>query len=62
MPARITDSVRPGAVFIPFHYGTLTENQAANILTLETWDQVSKQAHFKNGACLIEKIILNEGM
>lgn len=61
VPARITDSVRPGAIFIPFHYGTLTENQAANVLTLETWDLVSKQPHFKNGACKIERIMKNQG-
>ncbi|WP_251551429.1 molybdopterin oxidoreductase family protein [Neobacillus muris] len=61
VPARITDAVRPGAIFIPFHYGTLTENQAANVLTLETWDLVSKQPHFKNGACRIEKIMVSEG-
>ena len=61
VPARITDAVRKGAIFIPFHYGTLTENQAANVLTLETWDLVSKQPHFKNGACRIEKIMGQEG-
>ena len=49
--------MREGAIFVPFHYGTLTETQAANVLTLETWDQVSKQPHFKNGACKIEKIM-----
>lgn len=62
VPARITDTVKPGAIFIPFHYGTLTENQAANVLTLETWDLVSKQPQFKNGACRIEKIMTNEGL
>lgn len=62
VPARITDAVKQGAIFIPFHYGTLTENQAANVLTLETWDLVSKQPHFKNGACRIEKIISGLGM
>ncbi|WP_462409619.1 molybdopterin oxidoreductase family protein [Neobacillus sp. Marseille-QA0830] len=61
VPARITDSVRPGAIFIPFHYGALTEKQAANVLTLDTWDLVSKQPHFKNGACRIEKVMSNEG-
>ncbi|WP_419887069.1 molybdopterin oxidoreductase family protein [Neobacillus niacini] len=62
IPARITDSVNQGSIFIPFHYGSLTENQSANVLTLETWDLVSKQPHFKNGACRIEKIMVNEGM
>lgn len=31
VPARITDAVRQGAIFIPFHYGTLSESQAANV-------------------------------
>jgi len=62
LPARITDTVRDGAIFIPFHYGSLTENQAANVLTLETWDLVSKQPHFKNGACKIEKIMTSDGV
>lgn len=62
VPARITDAVRQGAVFIPFHFGTLTEKQAANVLTLETWDLVSKQPQYKNGACRVEKIMIHEGM
>lgn len=62
VPARITDAVRQGAIFIPFHYGALTDNQAANTLTLETWDLISKQPHFKNGACRIEKISIGDGL
>jgi anaerobic selenocysteine-containing dehydrogenase len=60
VPARITDAVQEGAIFIPFHYGTITENQAANVLTLDTWDLVSKQPHFKNGACRLEKIKISD--
>lgn len=56
VPARITDAVRPKAVFLPFHFGALSGQEAANNLTLETWDQVSKQPHFKNGACKVEKV------
>ncbi|MCM3728029.1 hypothetical protein M3226_20485 [Neobacillus cucumis] len=53
IPARITDAVQKGAILIPLHYGTLTEDQAANVLTLVAWGLVSKQPHFKNGACRI---------
>jgi ferredoxin-nitrate reductase len=58
--ARVVDSVLPGMVFIPFHFGGLDENQAANELTMEVWDPVSKQPLYKNGACKIEKVF-NEG-
>ncbi|MBH8605882.1 molybdopterin oxidoreductase family protein [Thermoactinomyces sp. CICC 10522] len=55
VPARITDTVLEGSVFVPFHYGSLEENQAANELTLDVWDPVSKQPLFKNAACKVEK-------
>lgn len=42
LPVRITE-VRPGTVFVPFHYG----DQAANELTLTAWDPVSKQPQLK---------------
>lgn len=57
LSARITDNVLPGKVFIPFHYGSPGEKQAANELTLPVWDQVSKQPLFKTAACRIERII-----
>lgn len=56
VPVRITDTVRPGEVFIPFHYGGLYDHQAANELTLDAWDVVSKQPLFKSAAaCRIRK-------
>lgn len=58
VPARITDTALQGTVFIPFHFGGLNEKQAANELTIDTWDQVSKQPHFKNGACKVEKVFM----
>lgn len=58
-PARIS-GIRPGAVFVPFHYGywdagdgTRHEKEtdrAANELTLTAWDPVSKQPLFKAAA------------
>lgn len=56
VPARVTDTTQEGSVFIPFHYGELNRNQAANEITIDIWDQVSKQPHYKSGACRIEKI------
>ena len=49
VPARITDVVKQGSIFIPFHYGALNENQAANELTLETWDLVLNNHNIKMG-------------
>jgi anaerobic selenocysteine-containing dehydrogenase len=59
-PARITD-VRPGVVFVPFHYGDgdLPPGQptrAANELTLTAWDPVSKQPVYKVAAVRVTKV------
>ncbi len=56
VPARIVDTIRPGVVFVPFHFGSWQENQAANDLTVDFVDRVSKQPTFKQSACRIEKI------
>jgi ferredoxin-nitrate reductase len=44
VPARL-DGDRRGQVFVPFHYA----HEAANELTVDRWDPVSKQPHFKGG-------------
>ena len=50
VPARVSD-IRPGAVFLPFHYGDVDRGdratRAANELTITAWDPVSKQPTFK---------------
>jgi anaerobic selenocysteine-containing dehydrogenase len=48
--ARVKD-IRPGTVFVPFHYG----EQAANELTITSWDPVSKQPMFKVAAARVRK-------
>lgn len=57
--ARVGD-IRPGQVFVPFHYGYFDSSddraRAANELTREQWDPVSKQPMFKSGAVRISKI------
>jgi ferredoxin-nitrate reductase len=56
-PARI-GGIRPGLLFIPFHYGYWDNDErsrAANELTLSDWDPVSKQPHFKYAAVRISK-------
>jgi ferredoxin-nitrate reductase len=59
-PARITE-VRPGVVFVPFHYGDSDlvpgrTTRAANELTLTAWDPVSKQPVFKVAAVRVTKV------
>jgi len=57
-PAKITD-IRQGLLFIPFHYGYWDDNshpRAANEVTREDWDPVSKQPHYKLSAVCIRKV------
>jgi ferredoxin-nitrate reductase len=57
-PARLTE-IRPGVVFVPFHYGYWDADgsgaRAANELTITAWDPVSKQPLFKVAAVRVEK-------
>jgi ferredoxin-nitrate reductase len=59
---RITD-IRPGAVFVPFHYGYWDapdrRHRAANELTLTAWDPISHQPYFKHAA--VRVVPLGEG-
>lgn len=51
--------IRPGLIFIPFHYGYWDNKDgahAANELTLSDWDPISKQPHFKYAAVRINKV------
>ncbi|WP_433362917.1 molybdopterin oxidoreductase family protein [Actinoplanes sp. CA-142083] len=50
-PVRLAD-IRPGTVFVPFHYA----DQAANELIRTTWDPVSKQPMFKLAAVRLSRI------
>ncbi|MCK9250623.1 MAG: nitrate reductase [Solirubrobacteraceae bacterium] len=60
--ARVTD-IRPGVVFVPFHYGYWDADdgddehaRAANELTITEWDPASKQPLFKTAACRVERV------
>ncbi len=53
--AIITDRVRQGTIFIPFHWGRLSgHNKAANNLTTDAVDPISKEPEFK--ACAVNMI------
>jgi anaerobic selenocysteine-containing dehydrogenase len=63
-PARIT-GVRPGVVFVPFHYGYWDTSEgagpdgqprAANEMTITQWDPASKQPLFKTAAARVTKV------
>jgi formate dehydrogenase major subunit len=46
--ARVTDKVKPGMVFMPFHW------QGTNIITSDALDPVAKIPEYKMAACRIE--------
>jgi anaerobic selenocysteine-containing dehydrogenase len=62
--ARIA-GIRPGVVFVPFHYGSWDADgatrRAANELTITSWDPVSKQPIFKVAAVRLERIEASDG-
>ncbi len=64
--ARISD-IRPGVVFVPFHYGywdragDAGHDRAANEATVTDWDPASKQPLFKVGAVAVRKLADGDG-
>ena len=63
--------VRPGVVFVPFHYGYWDaesvakpdgHERAANELTVTSWDPVSKQPLFKVSAVRVRRLAPAEGV
>ncbi|MFO0926998.1 MAG: nitrate reductase [Gemmataceae bacterium] len=59
LPARRTDTVAVGQVFLPFHWGDqYAPGNAVNYLTLSATDPVSKQPELKFCAVAVEKVPL----
>ncbi len=57
LPARVSEQVAPGQVFLPFHWGDLYgEGNAVNYLTIAATDTISKQPELKFCAVAVEKI------
>ncbi len=59
LPARLSNQVATGTVFIPFHYGELLgvgEGQLANLVTNPVYDIHSKQPEYKYTAVKITKL------
>jgi anaerobic selenocysteine-containing dehydrogenase len=59
LPARLSDGVPPGMVFVPFHWGDLFgEGNATNYLTISAIGRVAKQPELKFCAVALEKVPL----
>lgn len=59
--AMVTDRIKEGTVFLPFHWGKLlADNGRANLMTVEALDPFSKQPEFKACAVRIRKKEFNE--
>jgi anaerobic selenocysteine-containing dehydrogenase len=57
LPAHVGTSIRPGAVFTPFHWGALwNERSVANLATSEAFDPRSKEPELKFAAVRVELI------
>jgi ferredoxin-nitrate reductase len=57
LPVRLSAGVRPGMVFVPFHWGDLYgEGNAANYLTISAIGRVAKQPELKFCAVNLEKV------
>ncbi len=57
LPARISERVRAGMVFVPFHWGDLFgEGNATNYLTISAIGRVAKQPELKFCAVAMEKV------
>ncbi|OFW79971.1 MAG: nitrate reductase [Alicyclobacillus sp. RIFOXYA1_FULL_53_8] len=59
VPARVVDTIQRGLVFVPFHFGSWQHPHAANELTVDFVDPVSKQPVFKQASCRIVKLRQN---
>ena len=51
MPALVVETIRKDTVFIPYHWAKAV---AANILTVDALDPISKIPEYKSCACRIE--------
>jgi ferredoxin-nitrate reductase len=62
LPARLSQAVPPGMVFVPFHWGDLFgEGNAANYLTISAIGRVAKQPELKFCAVNLEVVAAPQG-
>ena len=53
---RVTNGIRPGTCFMPFHWGGLWGEAVVNRATIEAFDPISRQPELKYCAVRIEKV------
>ncbi|HEV3238296.1 MAG TPA: nitrate reductase [Gemmataceae bacterium] len=59
LPARLSENVEPGTVFLPFHWGDLfAPGNSANYLTISATGRIAKQPELKFCAVQLEKLPL----
>ena len=51
-PALVTETIRPDTVFVPYHWAGPV---AANVLTIDALDPISRMPEFKVCACRVER-------
>jgi assimilatory nitrate reductase catalytic subunit len=49
---RVTETIAPGQVFMPFHY----QEANANVLTQPAFDPISREPNYKQAAVRVEKV------
>ncbi len=54
--SRITQAIKPGTCFMPFHWGSLWGAAVVNHTTIEAFDPLSKQPELKFCAVRLEKV------
>jgi predicted molibdopterin-dependent oxidoreductase YjgC len=57
-PAMVVDTVRPGEVFVPFHYGH--RSNSANQHTWYAKDPISAQPHLKSSPVAVRRLSFGE--
>jgi assimilatory nitrate reductase catalytic subunit len=50
---RVTETIGPGQVFVPFHYAESNANQ----LTQSAYDPMSREPNFKQSAVRVERAV-----
>jgi ferredoxin-nitrate reductase len=63
LPARLSDGVPAGMVFVPFHWGDLfSAGNSANYLTISAIGRVAKQPELKFCAVNLEKVVVEPAL
>ncbi|WP_123040424.1 molybdopterin oxidoreductase family protein [Cohnella candidum] len=61
VPVRPGRVVQKGLIFVPFHYGSWEGREAANEITADFTDPLSKQPMFKQSKCRVEPLFNRMG-